>query len=185
MGVALGAIVTCKKDMEQELRKSSALFGLSVSPYCAEKLATCLSTLKMRVVSQDLSTRLVLSQIRNKHPEARFLHPSLECHPSHTVWKSYFCGACSVFTICFTDVSVKQLATAMSRSLLLRSAYGWGGSSSSYYIFDSCNWRLASNTTLSSSSSVRIYIGLEDWRELADDLDNVLLSISMNEGLVR
>lgn len=185
VGVALGAIVTCEKNMELRFRKSSALLGLSVSPECAERVATCLSTLRIRVVSQDASTRLILAHIKYKFPNINFLHPSLNCHPSHEIWKEYFCGACSVFTICFYHVSAKELAAAMDRSALFRSAYGWGGNSSSYCIFDPCTWRLASNNTLSSSSSVRIYIGLEDWRELAEDLDVVLSSIESSEGVGR
>lgn len=183
VGVALGAIVTCEKNMEIIFRKSSALLGLSVSPTCAERLATCLSTLRIRVVSQDSSTRRILAYIQYKCPHASFLHPSLSCHPSHKSWKEYFCGACSVFTICFFDVSIKELTAAMDRSVLFRSAYGWGGNSSSYYIFDPGTWRIASNNMLSSSSCVRIYVGLEDWRELAEDLNTVLLSIGSSEGV--
>lgn len=65
VGVALGAIVTCEKNMELMFRKSSALLGLSVSSTCAERLATCLSTLRIRVTSQDASTRRILDYIQD------------------------------------------------------------------------------------------------------------------------
>lgn len=182
VGVSLGAIITNDKSLELKFRKTSALLGFNVSPERAGRLASSLSTLKIRVTAQDAATRLILENIKYSYPEAKFLHPALACHPSHGFWKQYFHGACPIFTICFFDVSVKELAGAMNKSVLFRFAYGWGGNSSSYYIFDPYNWRLPSNNNFSAMSYIRIYVGLEDWRELADDLNNVLLSISLSKG---
>lgn len=183
-GVSLGAIVTHDKQLELKFRKNSAVLGLNVSPERAERVSICLSTLKIRAVVQDASTRLLLSDIETSHPKTKFLHPSLTSHPSHTTWKKYFCGACSVFTICFPDVSTKELASGMDKSVLFRPAYGWGGNSSSYYIFDPRQWRLRSNNSFSAASCIRIYIGLEDWQDLAKDLNSTLLSIGPSDGSI-
>lgn len=176
-GVSAGVIAAAKEADVMKLRSLAAVFGLNVSPETAARLSLCLSTLYVRAKAQDATTRTIMARLEASCGAVRILHPALPHHPNHSRWIHYFSGACPIFTIAFEQATQEMVAAAMRQSALFRAAFGWGSTVSSYYVFDPEGWRLATSTTFRGRAFMRLYIGLEEGADLAQDLERTIAQI--------
>ena len=101
---------------------------------------------------------------------ARVLHPALESHPQHNLWKRDFGGSSGLFSIELKPGPEKALAALLDDLALFGMGYSWGGYESLVVPFDCRTYRTATEWS-SPGPMLRFHIGLEHPDDLKADLD--------------
>jgi cystathionine beta-lyase len=100
----------------------------------------------------------------------RVLHPALESHPDHALWKRDFKGATSLFSIVMKPGSQEALAAFIDDLDLFGIGASWGGYESLALPIDPRAVRTAT-TWDAEGPAVRLHIGLEDTADIIADLE--------------
>jgi cystathionine beta-lyase len=100
----------------------------------------------------------------------RVLHPALESHPGHAIWKRDFTGACGLFSIVFKPVPDAAIMAFLNRLTLFGIGASWGGFESLAIPFTCAPVRTATSWA-PGGPTVRLHIGLEDVDDLIADLE--------------
>ena len=98
------------------------------------------------------------------------LHPALESHPGHAIWKRDFSGSSGLFSVILQPASQKALAAFLDNLSLFGMGYSWGGFESLVVPFDCRAYRTATQWS-PAGPGLRFHIGLEDLDDLKADLD--------------
>ncbi|MEN2978283.1 aminotransferase class I/II-fold pyridoxal phosphate-dependent enzyme [Tistrella bauzanensis] len=169
-GVSLGAVLTNDRALYEDILEETALQGMAVSADATQKASVACQTLAVRLAAQDRSIRRVMAAVSAMAPAGlRLLHPAIETHPGHAIWRRDFTGAGSLFSIVVEGGSPAD-AAAIGRGLaLFRPGYGWGGAVSLLSPFVAGEGRTVSCPPV-DGAGLRLYVGLEDADDLAEDL---------------
>ena len=100
------------------------------------------------------------------------LHPALESHPGHAIWKRDFCGASGVFSIVLDGGGQKQAHAFLDALKIFGLGYSWGGYESlavPVYLGD----RAVAKGPY-DGPMIRLQIGLEDVADLKADIERGL-----------
>ena len=107
---------------------------------------------------------------RRTRPEVqRVLHPALESHPGHAIWKRDFTGASGLFSVVLKPASPKAVDALLDTVELFGMGYSWGGFESLVIPFDCTPYRTATAWT-PGGPALRLHIGLENVEDLKADL---------------
>ena len=129
-----------------------------------------LRTLDVRL-HQHQANAVTLAKWLSARPEVRtVLHPALENHPQHAIWKRDFLGSTGLFSIVFDKVTEKAIAAMLDNLEHFGMGYSWGGFESLALPAWPSRTRTATKWTL-PEPILRIHAGLEDADELIADLD--------------
>ena len=101
---------------------------------------------------------------------SRVLHPGLEDHPGHKIWKRDFTGASGLFSVILKPAPKVAIAALLDGLELFGLGYSWGGFESLIIPFDCKNYRTATKWS-PEGPALRFSVGLEDIEDLKDDLD--------------
>jgi cystathionine beta-lyase len=101
---------------------------------------------------------------------SRVLHPGLEDHPGHKIWKRDFTGASGLFSVILKPAPKPAIAALLDGLELFGLGYSWGGFESLVIPFDCKNYRTATKWA-PEGPALRFSVGLEDIEDLKDDLD--------------
>src|SRR5262249_18816001 len=99
----------------------------------------------------------------------RILHPALDSHPDHALWKRDYTGACGLFSIVLNPVSKQAVHAFVDTLTLFGIGASWGGFESLAIPFDGPT-RTATSWT-PEGPTLRFHIGLEDVDDLIADLE--------------
>lgn len=129
-----------------------------------------LRTLSVRL-GRQMTAGLQVARWLDDRPEvARVLHPALESHPDHELWKRDFAGASSLFSIVLRPGPKEALAEFVDHLELFGIGASWGGYESLVLPFDPRPVRTATKWE-EDGPAVRLHIGLEDIADLIADLE--------------
>lgn len=168
--VLMGSITTNEKTWADTLFRHGAL-GQTVAPDDVYLVLRGIRTLGVRL-ERHQATGIRLARWLEARPEvALVIHPALESHPDHALWKRDFTGACGLFSFVFQPtVSDKAIAAMLDGMDLMGMGYSWGGFESLILPQD-----LKHNRTVTSGDFggqlIRIHAGLEDADDLLADLE--------------
>jgi cystathionine beta-lyase len=127
-------------------------------------------TLSVRL-AQHYHSGLDMARWLAARPEVlRVLHPALESHPGHAIWKRDFTGASGLFSIVLKPVSPKAVDTLLDAVKLFGMGYSWGGFESLVIPFDCDGYRTATKWS-PGGPTLRLHIGLENLDDLKADLE--------------
>ncbi|CCE03908.1 cystathionine beta-lyase [Bradyrhizobium sp. STM 3809] len=98
------------------------------------------------------------------------LHPGLESHPGHAIWKRDFTGASGLFSIVLRPKPQAAVDAMLDTLTLFGMGYSWGGFESLAIPFDCSSYRTAT-TWAPGGPTLRLHIGLENVEDLKADLD--------------
>jgi cystathionine beta-lyase len=107
----------------------------------------------------------------------RVLHPALESHPGHAIWKRDFTGACGLFSVVFKPAPVEAVHAFLNKLTLFGIGASWGGFESLAIPFDCTPVRSATRWS-PGGPTVRFHIGLEDVSDLIADLEEGLAAFA-------
>tara|TARA_B100001939_G_scaffold148810_1_gene128791 strand:+ start:2847 stop:3926 length:1080 start_codon:yes stop_codon:yes gene_type:complete len=168
MGVALA-----NNDNLFELQRWHTNCGICVSSDDAYLVLRGLDTLSMRLEKSSNNSIQIAKYLEKKHQVKKVIHPALQQHPNHKLWKKYFKGSCGVFAIEFQDkideYAINQLA---NNCKVFNIGTSWGGHHSLLATTDVSKYRNLSTSYVPSGQYLRIYTGTEEAKDLIDDLNN-------------
>ena len=166
--VMMGSITTNEATWPQTSFIYTKL-GQSVAPDDIYLVLRGLRTLSVRL-ERHMKTSMALARWLETRPEVlRVIHPALESHPDHALWKRDFTGACGLFSFILKPCSDEALAAMLDGMELMGMGYSWGGFESLIVPQDLKGNRTATPTDL-GGQLIRIHAGLEDVEDLKEDL---------------
>lgn len=166
-------VVTCKEHLHCQLREAANWMGYRVSPDDVFLAARGLRTLPVRL-ERHQQNGIALAQWLAAQPQVRrVLHPALEGHPDHALWKRDFRGASGLFAIILDTSSHKRAVAFIEALRLFGLGFSWGGFESLVLLGDPAHARTATVWN-DDGVLIRIHAGLENPDDLKADLANAL-----------
>lgn len=155
------------------VRDWMARTGACVSPDSVSLALRGLRTLAVRL-GRHQENALRVARWLEAHPAVvRVLYPALESHPGHALWRRDFSGACGLFTFELAPCSEGSFTAFIDALALFGLGTSWGGFES--LVMPAIPHRLRSLVRQPDAGRlVRLHIGLEDPRDLIDDLAQAL-----------
>jgi cystathionine beta-lyase len=136
-----------------------------------------LRTMGVRL-QRHMQSGLKVARWLEARPEVlRVMHPAIESHPGHAIWKRDFNGACGLFSFVLKPEAKKNIGAFFDELELFGMGYSWGGFESLAIPFDCSAYRTATKWN-PGGPSVRLHIGLEDPDDLIADLEAGLTKLS-------
>ena len=127
-------------------------------------------TLAIRL-EQHYRSGLEMARWLEQRPEVlKVLHPALESHPGHAIWKRDFRGASGLFSIVMKPKPQAAVDAMLNSLSLFGMGASWGGFESLAIPFDCATYRTATKWA-PGGPAVRLHIGLEHVDDLKADLD--------------
>lgn len=172
--ILLGSISTVDNEHHARLRKLQDIMGMYVSPDDCFLAIRGLETYSLRQEKQSSSAEII-SHWLEKHPAvAAVFHPGLASSEDNRLYKKYFDGYGTVFSLTLKDE--RRLERFFDSLTQFRIGASYGGTKSliAYYSPESLSSRRYHDST---ASIIRLSVGLEDCQLLINDLDSALNKI--------
>jgi cystathionine beta-lyase len=168
--VLMGSVTTRDAGLHERIKLAHVRLGLGVAGDDAYLLLRGLPTMAIRLAQHDHSAMQIAHWLAGRAEVGKVLHPAFPECPGHAFWKRDFTGAASLFSVIFDAAISEPKVDAMINALrLFKIGFSWGGAHSL-----AVPYRMASARTAvpwgASGILVRFYVGLEDPRDLLDDL---------------
>ncbi len=128
-----------------------------------------LRTLEVRLARHWQSGIAVARWLKSRAEVAQVLHPALDDHPGHAIWKRDFTGASGLFAVVLKPTPEAGLAAFLDGLKLFGMGYSWGGYESLVIPFDPTSYRTATKWS-APGPALRFHIGLEAVEDLTADL---------------
>jgi cysteine-S-conjugate beta-lyase len=163
-------LVTANARCWKDLRASFEATAFCAGPEDVFLALRGLRSMRVRLMHQQESALTVARWFAERPEVARVLHPALESHPGHAIWKRDFTGASSLFSIILKPMPDKAAHAFINALKLFGIGASWGGFESLAIPFDCAPFRTATPWN-PGGPGIRIHIGLEDVGDLIDDLE--------------
>jgi cysteine-S-conjugate beta-lyase len=167
--VMLGTVSATRRTVAN-LQTTVRLSGLCVGPDDVYLGLRGLRTLAVRL-DRHYRSGLAVARWLEQRPEIlRLLHPAMESHPGHSLWKRDFAGACGLFSVVLKPVPQKAVYAFLDALDLFGIGASWGGFESLAIPFDCTSVRTATRWA-PGGPTVRFHVGLEAVEDLLADLE--------------
>jgi cysteine-S-conjugate beta-lyase len=171
----LGAVTVKEKDLYQKLGLIHQLLGNAASPDDCSLALRGMRTMAVRLKHIEASALEIARWLAARPEVERVLHPALESCPGHEFWKRDFTGSAGVFSIVFrASATKKEVERFVDELELFEIGYSWGGVVSLAVAYD---FRGARGRPDYGHRIVRLNIGLEETRDLIEDLEGALTRV--------
>ncbi len=162
--------VTATKEHWPAIQACANLAGQTAGPDDVYLAQRGLRTLSVRL-KQHMENGLKVAEWLKGRPEVHsVLHPAMEHHPGHDLWKRDFLGASGLFSIQLKALERPALAAFMDNLELFGMGYSWGGYESLIIYADPSSYRTATKWD-NTNPLIRLHIGLESPDDLIADLE--------------
>jgi cystathionine beta-lyase len=121
----------------------------------------------VRLAHHQKSTLDIARWLETQEGVARVLHPGLESHPGHALWKRDFSGASGIFSVVLDGGGEREAHAFLDALDIFGLGYSWGGYESlAVAVF------LGDRTVKKEYEGpvIRLQIGLEDVEDLKEDI---------------
>jgi cysteine-S-conjugate beta-lyase len=174
--VMLGAVAS-KKATWKHLKETVFEMGLCVGPDDIFLGLRGLRTMGVRLAQHYAAGMKVAHWLKARPEILSVLHPAIESHPGHAIWKRDFTGACGLFSVVFKPAPVEAVHAFLNKLTLFGIGASWGGFESLAIPFDCAPIRSATRWA-PGGPTVRFHIGLEDVSDLIADLEEGLAAFA-------
>jgi cystathionine beta-lyase len=164
------------------LKEYVRLSGLCVGPDDVYLGLRGLRTLAVRLERHYRSGIAVARWLEQRPEVLRLIHPALESHPGHALWKRDFTGASGLFAVVLKPVPQKAVYAFLDTLELFGIGASWGGFESLAIPFDCSNVRTATRWA-PGGPTVRLHIGLEAVEDLISDLERGFAALAAAAGV--
>lgn len=149
--------------------------GLAVSPDDCSLALRGLQTLAVRLDRLEQSTLEVANWLNTNNLVQAVYHPALPSCPGHELWKRDFTGSTSVFSFVFKDnVSAHNAVAFLDALEIFKIGLSWGGVNALAVVYP----HVDRPGTDFGGRLVRLNIGLENPRDLIDDLTQAMAQVT-------
>lgn len=168
--------VSANQSAWKRLQDGFETLGTCAGPDDAYQMLRGLRTMGVRLQRHQQSALEIARWLEAQPGVAQVLHPGLESHPGHALWKRDFSGASGIFSVVLKGADQKAALAFLDALELFGLGYSWGG-------FES----LAVNVWLGDrliakgpydGAVIRLQIGLEDVDDLKADLEKGLKAVA-------
>jgi cysteine-S-conjugate beta-lyase len=167
--VMFGAVAS-NRSAWKHLKETVFEMGICVGPDDMFLALRGLRTMGVRLAQHYAAGMKVARWLEGRPEILRVLHPALENHPGHAIWKRDFTGACGLFSVVFKPAPIEAVHAFLNRLVLFGIGASWGGFESLAIPFDCTPVRSATRWA-PGGPTVRFHIGLEDVCDLIADLE--------------
>jgi cystathionine beta-lyase len=165
--VLLGT-VSANKECWPRLHEAFLALGCCAGPDDVYQVLRGLRTMGVRLERHRKSALDIARWLETQPGVARVLHPALESHPGHKLWKRDFCGSSGIFSIVLAGGDQKQAHAFLDALQIFGLGYSWGGFESlAVHVY------LGDRTITGGSYEgplIRLQIGLEDVDDIKADI---------------
>ena len=167
--VMLGS-VTANETLWRKVHNTWGSMGLASGPDDIYLGQRGLRTMHVRL-ERHMASALEIARWLETRPEvSRVLHPGLESHPGHAIWKRDFSGSSGLFSIIMKPGPDEAVAAFLDDRAYFKLGYSWGGYESLIIPFNCSKYRTAT-TFEPEGPAIRLHAGLEDVADLKADLE--------------
>ncbi|HLI99405.1 MAG TPA: cystathionine beta-lyase [Bradyrhizobium sp.] len=145
------------------------LLGVCAGPDDVFLAIRGLRTLAVRLAHHYRSGLEMARWLAQRPEVAKVLHPALEGHPGHAIWKRDFTGASGLFSVVLKPAPKATVDALLDSLKLFGMGYSWGGFESLIIPFDCTAYRTATHWA-PGGPTLRLHIGLENVEDLKADL---------------
>ena len=162
----LGAVTTLQEDYSA-VRDSARILGYHAAPDDAYLGLRGIRTLATRLKRHEKNALIVADWIANQPEILTVLHPAFPTCPGHEFWKRDFTGSSGLFSVLLKESSDEAVAAMIDGLEYFALGGSWGG-------YESLVFRTQLTRTVTdwnaATPCIRLHIGLEDPKDLIDDL---------------
>ncbi|WP_244787285.1 cystathionine beta-lyase [Cupriavidus pauculus] len=177
--VLMGAVITRDEKLHDRLKRTRMIMGWGVSADDCFLVLRGLSSMPVRLAAHDRAAREVAEWLKRRPEVTRVLHPALPDCPGHDAWQRDFTGGGGLFSLIvhrrYTPEQVDAFVEALK---LFAIGWSWGGAHSLAVPYHVETMRPAGTWPPAgwenAGELVRLYIGLEDTRDLIADLKQAM-----------
>ena len=127
-----------------------------------------LRTLQVRLSAHQKSAFEIARWLETEDIVDCVIHPGLESHPQHNLWKRDYSGASGLFAFTFKEkYSDKQIALFINSLEMFGLGYSWGGFKS---LVTARQYKRDGKWVHDGKHLIRLNIGLEDTKDLISDI---------------
>jgi cystathionine beta-lyase len=155
-----------------KLQETFFTMGCCAAPDDTYQVLRGLRTMGVRLEHHQRSALEIARWLEGKPGVARVLHPALESHPGHALWKRDFSGSSGIFSIVLDGGGQKEAHAFLDALQIFGLGYSWGGYESLAVP------PLLSDRAVAKAPAegpvIRLQIGLEDVEDLKADIERGL-----------
>ncbi len=164
----LGMICTNEEHFDA-IKMSASRLGQCAGPDDITLALRGLRTMPLRLKQHEQQALELATWLQTQPEVSSVLHPALENHPGHDLWKRDFSGSCGLFGIVLKDTSKQAVSAMLNEMSLFSLGASWGGFES--LILPMHPQKFREHITWDNSGPlIRIHAGLENIDDLKDDL---------------
>ena len=101
--------------------------GICAGPDDVYQVLRGLRTMGVRLERHQQSALEIARWLETKPGVARVLHPALESHPGHAIWKRDFSGSSGIFSVVLDGAGEQQSHAFLDALKIFGLGYSWGG----------------------------------------------------------
>ena len=171
----MGGTVAVNKKVYKKVWWYNHVSGYRLSPDDAYLIIRGLRTLDIRMDKHQESTKKIINFLKNQKKISKILYPYKTSSKEFKLWKKYYSGASGLLSLIIKSKSKNSIYKFVNTLELFGIGYSWGGFESLAVYTDPVElgtrryFKFEKNEHL-----VRLHIGLEDPKDLIEDLKSSL-----------
>ena len=166
----MGGSLAVNKKVFKEVDKANKITGLRLGPDDAYLITRGLRTLDVRLDKHEKSSKEVANFL-SKYKNIKLLYPHKKDSLNFRMWKKYYSGASGLMGLKIKSKNKSSVIKFVNSLKLFGYGYSWGGFESLALYQDKREQGNRQYLKLAKDEHlVRLHIGLEDPKDLIDDL---------------
>ena len=174
--VMLGSLAVNKKIYEK-VKFCNKLFGYRASPDDAYLVLRGLRTLDVRLKKHEESTKKIVSFLKKEKKINEILYPHKKGSENYENWKKYYSGSTGLFSVIIKSKNRNSIYKFINSLKLFGIGQSWGGFESLVLYQSHVIQRTYRKYIKKNHHIVRFHIGLEDPKDLIEDLRKAIKKI--------
>ena len=169
--VLLGT-VSANEATWKRLHDTHITMGCCAAPDDVYQVLRGLRTMGVRLERHQDSALTIAQWLEGQAGVSRVLHPGLESHPGHALWKRDFSGASGIFSVVLDGGGKEQAHAFLDALRIFGLGYSWGGYESLAVHVSLADRMIAKGDY--AGPVMRLQIGLENVEDLIEDVSRGL-----------
>ncbi len=174
--VMLGSLAINKKVYEK-VRFCNKLFGYRASPDDAYLVLRGLRTLDVRLKRHEENTKKIINFLKKEKKINEILYPHKRGSENYENWKKYYSGSTGLFSVIIKSKNRNSIYKFINSLKLFGIGQSWGGFESLVLYQSHVIQRVYKNYIKPNYHIVRFHVGLEDPKDLIEDLRKAIKKI--------
>ena len=170
----MGGTLAVNKKVFKQVEKANRVTGLRLGPDDAYLITRGLRTLDIRLDKHEKNAKQI-SEFLSKYKNIKLLYPYKKDSLNFRMWKKYYSGASGLMGIKIKSKNKNSVIKFVNSLKLFGYGYSWGGFESLALYQDKREQGNRQYLKLANDEHlVRLHIGLEDSKDLIEDLKKSL-----------